>query len=466
MIVNSKAAGVGVLSLSPASGNISLGSTLNVTVFEDSATTQVNSFEADFSYDQTKLQYVSTDVSASPFTLTVLNDGGNGTVTISAGSTTGVVGKQAVAVVSFNVIGLGSTSLSFLNSSGIAEVATATNILGTSNGATYNIVDTTAPSTPSAVTAGATTATSIPMSWTASSDNVGVSGYNIYRNGTKIGSSTTTNYTDSGLSPSTSYTYRVSAYDAAGNTSPQSTAKAISTLPDTTAPSTPVGLSMASNTLTSVTLAWTASTDNVGVTGYNIFRNGTKVGTSSATGYSDTGLTPGTSYSYRVSAYDAAGNTSAQSAASSFSTVADTAAPTTPGGLSSTNQTTTSIDLTWTSSTDNVGVAGYNVFRNGTKVATRTVTNYSDTGLTPGVSYTYTVSASDAAGNTSPLSGALAVKTVLVPGDANNDGHVDYLDLSIMASTYQSTTDLRADFNGDGKVDFLDLSILAYNYGR
>ena len=82
---------------------------------------------------------------------------------------------------------------------------------------------------------------------------------------------------------------------------------------DTTPPSTPTGLAASGTTSTSTVLNWNASTDNVGVTGYNVFRNGTQVGTSATTGYTDTGLTASTSYSYTVKAHDAAGNISAAS---------------------------------------------------------------------------------------------------------------------------------------------------------
>ncbi len=89
--------------------------------------------------------------------------------------------------------------------------------------------DTTPPSQPAGLTATAVSTSQINLSWNASSDNVGVAGYNIYRNGTKVGSSTTTSYTDSALSASTTYSYTVAAYDAAGNVSAQSTSVSATT---------------------------------------------------------------------------------------------------------------------------------------------------------------------------------------------------------------------------------------------
>jgi chitodextrinase len=462
---SSHAAGVGTLTLSPASGPVSLGATVTVTINENSSTTAVNAVEADLTYDQTKLQYVSTNTSTSPFTLVAANSGGSGSVTIASATSTPVSGTQVVAIVTFTAIGTGSTNVAFSPASGIAESTNNTNILGTSTGATYTISDTTAPSVPIGLVGSNQTATSLKISWNASTDNVAVTGYKVFRNGTQVGTSATTSYTDTGLTPSTSYSYTVSANDAAGNNSAKSGAFATSTTADTTAPSVPTGLVSGTKTLTSIALQWTASTDNVAVTGYKVFRNGTQVGTSASATYTDNGLAPGTTYSYTVAANDAAGNVSAQTATVSAATLADTAAPSIPTGLSSPTQTVNSINLSWTASSDNVSVTGYKIFRNGTQVGTSATTTYTDTGLTAGVSYSYTVSAFDSAGNNSAQTAASSFTALFVAGDANNDGHVNFLDLSIMASTWQGTTDLRADFNHDGIVNFLDLSIMASHWG-
>lgn len=82
---------------------------------------------------------------------------------------------------------------------------------------------------------------------------------------------------------------------------------------DTTPPSPPTGLAATTISSSQINLAWTASTDNVGVTGYKVFRNGIQIGTTTNTSYTDTGLQAGTSYAYTVAAYDAAGNTSGPS---------------------------------------------------------------------------------------------------------------------------------------------------------
>src|SRR4029077_8703962 len=89
---------------------------------------------------------------------------------------------------------------------------------------------------------------------------------------------------------------------------------------DTTPPSVPTGLSASGITATGATVSWTASTDNVGVTGYKVFRNGVQVGTPAGPSFTDAGLSASTTYSYTVSAFDAAGNNSAQSAPLSVTT--------------------------------------------------------------------------------------------------------------------------------------------------
>ena len=157
---------------------------------------------------------------------------------------------------------------------------------------TISGADTQAPTIPNNVTATALSSVSIRVNWNASSDNTAVTGYIVFRGGGQIGTvnGTTLTYTDSGLTPNTSYSYTVLAYDAAGNQSAQSTAATATTQQDTTAPSVPTGVTATATGLSTVTVAWTASNDNVGVTGYKIFRGGNQIGSSSTTSYSDAGL--------------------------------------------------------------------------------------------------------------------------------------------------------------------------------
>ena len=267
-----------------------------------------------------------------------------------------------------------------------------------SSSLTATTVDGTPPSVPSNLQGAAASTSQINLTWTASSDNLGVAGYRVYRNGSLVVSPAGTSYSDTGLTEATSYRYTVTATDAAGNASAQCGAVAVSTL-DATVPSVPSNLQGTAASASQINLTWTASTDNVAVTGYRVYRNGSQVGTTASTSYSDTGLTEITSYSYTVAAYDAAGNASAQCGAAAVSTL-DATAPSVPSNLQATVVSTSRIDLSWTASTDNVGVAGYRVYRDGSLVASPAGTTHSDTGLAAGTAYGYRVAAYDAAGNT------------------------------------------------------------------
>jgi chitodextrinase len=286
----------------------------------------------------------------------------------------------------------------------------------TSNAAgTTPSVDTTPPSTPTGLTGAATGSTGANLSWSASTDNVGVTAYILLRNGVQIATPAATSFADTGLSAATTYSYTVAARDVAGNISPNSTSVSVTTASaaDTTPPSTPTGLTGAAAGSTAANLSWSASTDNVGVTGYIVRRNGVQVATPATSSFADTGLSAATTYSYTVAARDAVGNISPYSTSVSVTTasVADTTPPSTPTGLTGAAAGSTAANLSWSASTDNVGVTGYIVRRNGVQVATPATTSFADTGLSAATTYSYTVAARDAAGNISPYSTSVSVTT-------------------------------------------------------
>ena len=290
--------------------------------------------------------------------------------------------------------------------------------------------DTIPPSAPTGLAVVAAPPAGITLSWSASSDNVGVAGYYVYRNGIAYISVTGTSFTDYSLPPAT-YSYAVAAYDAAGNVSQKSSSVSMAVILDTTPPSVPTGLSVSptstyvnSNSTSSiqVSLSWSASTDNVGVTGYNMYRNGVKITTSSSTvtGTSFTDVVSSTPwmYSYAVSAYDAAGNISGYSAPASISVVSANQAPSIPVNILVKQTGGSSVTLTWASSTDSIGVTGYDIYRNGSNIGTSATASYVDSNITAGTPYSYSVDAYDAAGNvsnTSVVVGILAVNDSLPP---------------------------------------------------
>lgn len=197
---------------------------------------------------------------------------------------------------------------------------------------------------------------------------------------------------------------------------------------DLQAPTVPTGLTTGSITASGVTLSWSASTDNVGVTAYEVRRDGSvSLGihptTPTATSRTITGLSPSTAYTLQVRARDAAGNWSAWSTAASFSTSAssDTTAPTVPTGLASSGVSSSGFTVTWGAGTDNVGVTGYDVRVNGGTPETVAAEPRSKTfsGLTASTAYTIGIRSRDAAGNVSAYVN-LVVNTLSTAADTYN----------------------------------------------
>jgi chitodextrinase len=429
---------------------------------------------------------------------------------------------------------------------------------------TAGSTDTVAPSAPTALAASGTTQTTTNLSWTASTDNVGVTGYDVYQGTTLKATVTTTTYSVTGLTASTAYDFSVKAKDAAGNVSASSNVINVTTTApviDTTAPTAPTALAASGTTTTTTNLSWTASTDDVAVTGYDVYQGATLKATVTGTTYAVSGLTASTAYTFSVKAKDAAGNVSVASNVVNVTTsavtltycasqgnsaadeligrvqlgtinnpstggtgytnftavstnvtlgtvntititptwtgsayaegyavwidynadgdfadageqvwtntastttpvsgsftipatatpgttrmrvsmkyngvptsceafsygqvedytvnlvaaVADTQAPSAPTALAASGTTTITTNLSWTASTDNVGVTGYDVYQGATLKATVTTTTYTVTGLTAATAYTFSIKAKDAAGNISVESNVVNVTTL------------------------------------------------------
>jgi chitodextrinase len=273
---------------------------------------------------------------------------------------------------------------------------------------------------PSGLAATVVSSSEIDLSWSASNDNVGVTGYTVYRNGVAIATTngTTLTYANTGLGHGFTYSYTVDAFDAAGNHSAQS-APVPATTPDDIPPTTPGSLAATATSPTAVTVTWSASTDNVGVTGYDVYRDGLAVATlgPSALSYLDT-VASGSTHAYTVDAFDAAGNHSATPPPVTVTTsTADTTPPSVPTGLTATAVGSTQVGLAWNASTDNVGVTGYTIYRNGAVLATvgASTLSYSDTTVAQATNYTYSIDAFDAAGNHSAQSATVSVHVPAVP---------------------------------------------------
>lgn len=335
--------------------------------------------------------------------------------------------------------------------------------------------DTAPPSAPTGLTASGVTTTSVTLTWNASADDTGVSGYDVYRDGSLVGSSAAASYTDAGLEPNTAYTYRITARDSAGNTSQASADLTVSTLdPDP-------GLVL--DNYDNSPAAWPGTNDLNVWTGANGFLNGGGAGAiqdgALVLQYSNSGwfgsdvnrdvsqykylvfrikgsaggeqdafkLRIGNAYklfseftstpittAYQEIRIDMEANGVNRSSpgqlnlefwngksgtihideirfAGGSSGAADTQKPSAPAGLTASGVAAGSVTIAWSAASDNVGVAGYDVFRNGTLAGSTAALSYTDGGLSPDTTYVYTVRAKDAAGNVSELSAPLSVTT-------------------------------------------------------
>lgn len=388
------------------------------------------------------------------------------------------------------------------------------------------VADTTPPSSPSNLRVSSKSSTEVNLAWNASSDASGVSGYDVYRNNSLLGTSMQTTYKDSGLQSATAYTYTVRARDASGNVSGNSNSIQVTTdaPPDTTPPpttklSTPTNLSavagdskvaltwdnisgannytvrwgtggawsnysnQSSNSNNPTTNSYTVdgltngtlynfsvaardssgtqdgsdysspvsatpadsispsvsltapannssvsgsavlitanATDASGVTGVDIYLNdSTRIGRDTQAPYQvsldSTTLVSGRSYRLHAIATDASGNTGSSSIVNivvNNAPLKDTQPPAIPTGLIATGSTLSSISLKWNASSDNVGVSGYDVYRDGFKITSVTSTTYTDRSLNESTEYTYYVRAFDAETNVSGPSGSVTAET-------------------------------------------------------
>lgn len=177
-------------------------------------------------------------------------------------------------------------------------------------------------------------------------------------------------------------------------------------LTDNQAPTTPTNVVASDISFSGLTLSWNSSTDNIGVTAYDVYLNGALYATTTTNTIILSGLTSNTSYSLSIIAKDATGNSSVGSTPITATTlqIPDTSPPTSPRNITHSNVTGTSITINWSNSTDNVGVVGYDIYVNGVFSTSTTSTNATISGLSPATQYQIYLIAKDANGNNSPVS--------------------------------------------------------------
>jgi len=266
------------------------------------------------------------------------------------------------------------------------------------------------PSTPTNLT-GEIQETTVSLSWTASTDDEAVQGYNLYQNESYLTTVFDTTY-EGQVTAGESYSWYVVAFDIRNNFSSRSerlrlpdTGPVDTTIP----PSVPGGLSgntsAAGNNNLSATLSWTASTDDQQVAGYNVYTDGAYTTTVFDTSYA-TDIAADSFTTFNIVAFDFDDNFSAQSQSITLPNITDPAAleepPTQPQQLAGSINGTT-LSLSWSASSDNIGVGGYNVYQNNDYLTTVFDTNYTGS-VTSDTLYTYYVVAFDRNGNFSTQS--------------------------------------------------------------
>ncbi|MDX3246405.1 PQQ-dependent sugar dehydrogenase [Streptomyces sp. ME18-1-4] len=215
--------------------------------------------------------------------------------------------------------------------------------------------------------------------------------------------------------PLTAGTNKIRATATTDNGGPNLDRISIGAAADTQAPSRPGPPSCSAITENALTLSWGAATDNVGVTAYDLYEHGNKLGEAagSATSKALTGLSPDTTYNLTVIARDAAGNASPASPVVDCTTAksTDTSAPSRPGTLKATEVTANSAALSWGASTDDRAVTAYDIRSGDTVYKSVTGTSTTLTGLACDSPYSLNVVARDAAGNVSEASNTVGFTT-------------------------------------------------------
>ncbi len=304
----------------------------------------------------------------------------------------------------------------------------------------YSLPASATPPTEPGLPSGAVSGNSINLSWTASSDNVAVAGYNVYLNDRYLTTVSGNNYTGT-INTSETNRFYVIAFDTPeanqarlfSGRSPTFTVQASGGSGNDPIPTVPTNLRAVRTSPTTVSLTWTQSTDDVLVEGYNVYRDNQYISTVSNPRLNDIQLAPGTEYTYYVVAFDRPRNFSGRSAEASTSGAPpvveppvveppvvepptsgpDTQRPAVVQGLAG-SASVDGVALTWNAGTDNVGVDGYNVYRNQNYLATVFTNAYLDTTAGDTGRAGYTVTAFDAARNFSVSSASISV---LLNGD-------------------------------------------------
>lgn len=277
--------------------------------------------------------------------------------------------------------------------------------------------DTLTPSTPGGLSGVSGTSTTANLSWTASTDSVGVAGYHILRDGVKVADTVQTYFRDTGLIQNTTYTYTILAFDLAGNVSPPAITS-ITTINGTT-PNPPANFTGKAVSGKEISLSWAAPPGGIPISSYLLYRGMSPTSLTqliqvhgTTTSFNNYYLTPGTVYYYSVKA-KSSGLISPMSPVIAVKTLDPPSAPT---NVVATAQSSTLVDLTWKASQGGMPIAAYHIFRGSSpsslvQIAARSGTEYKDNTISGSTRYYYAVQAIDTGGDLSPMSTVVSVTT-------------------------------------------------------
>src|SRR4030042_2468721 len=408
--------------LIPASKTVNQGESFSVQVLENSNTDTVNAIQSSLVFDENMLSVSSIGYTGSAFQLQAEESIGVGTINLARAVNAGappVTGTNLIATINFIAKqNPGATVVSFSNSSHVVRSTDNQDILVSTTGGSYTIGDPAPSVTITNPTQGQVVSGTVGVTGTAS-DNARVKRVEFYVDSQLKATDDTAPYTyswDTKTRVDGAHAISAKAFDSA-NQEGTDMVNVVVKNNDTAPPTPPTNLTARAVGFNQVDLAWTASTDNVGVAGYWVMRNGDSIASTTAPNYQDKTVLPSTTYNYQVIAYDASGNNSTPSNRATVITPSapDTEPPSQPTNLLAEPVNSTQVNLSWTASTDNIGVVGHAVYRNAGKIALITTTSFGDSGLRPATTYRYYVIAKDSAGLSSVPSDTVTATTLSEP---------------------------------------------------